>query len=267
MPPQADDTRGWESRVNGSSRVTTLCTSLAMLVMGCGGGSDTTTPPQQQQDVVTQAVGTAGGTVVTPSGAAGVVIPAGTFTQQVMVTVTRIATPPTPGNGPLPTNLKQYGPYYEFTTSPEVSQFGDSARVGVCQVTDPSSAFYPPEPHDRLRLAHTVNGQTEILDRVDVNDFLRCSNVSAERESSGILALVRNIARFFRPEQLYAAHGGLGGKTKSFSPFGAVQVTDTLLIFRNVTAGNRTSCGTTVTGKTYCWGDGTQPPRSFRTLQ
>jgi hypothetical protein len=238
-----------------------------MLVMGCGGGSDTTTPPQQQQDVVTQAVGTAGGTVVTPSGAAGVVIPAGTFTQQVMVTVTRIATPPTPGNGPLPTNLKQYGPYYEFTTSPEVSQFGDSARVGVCQVTDPSSAFYPPEPHDRLRLAHTVNGQTEILDRVDVNDFLRCSNVSAERESSGILALVRNIARFFRPEQLYAAHGGLGGKTKSFSPFGAVQVTDTLLIFRNVTAGNRTSCGTTVTGKTYCWGDGTQPPRSFRTLQ
>jgi len=238
-----------------------LCASLATLIMGCGGGggADTTTPPQQQQqDQVTQAVGTSGGTVVTPSGAAGVVIPAGTFTQQVMVTVTRLETPPTPGNGPLPTNLKQYGPYYEFTTSPQVAQFGDSARVGVCQVTDPSNQFYPPEPHDRLRLAHTVNGQTEILERVDITDFLRCTNISAEREPSGILGLVRKVVRFFRPDQLYAAHGGLGGKTKSFSPFGAVQVADTLLHFLSVSAGNRTSCGIVGVGKAYCWGDGTQ---------
>ena len=228
------------------------------IVMACGGGSDTTNPPQQQPDNVTQAVGTGGGTVVTPSGAAGVVIPAGTFGQQVMVTVTKLETPPTPGTGPLPTNLKQYGPYYDFTTSPQVAQFGDSARVGVCQVTDPSSALYPPEPHDRLRLAHTVNGQIEILDRVNVNDFLRCGNVSASR-ASGLRAIVDNIAKFFRPQRLYAAHGGLGGKVKSFSPFGAVQVVaDTLLHFLRVSAGDRTSCGIAGIGKAYCWGSGIQ---------
>ena len=206
---------------------------------------------------MTQAVGAGGGTVVTPSGAAGVQIPAGTFGEQVMVTVTQLPAPTSPGNGPLPTQLKQYGPFYDFTTSPQVAQFGDSARVGVCQVSDPSSPLYPPEPHDHLRLAHTVNGQTQILDRVDVNDFLRCGNVSASR-GSGLSAIAQSITRFFGAKPLYAAHGGLGGKVKSFSPFGAVQLTDDVLQFRSVSAGNRTSCGVTLTGKAYCWGDGTQ---------
>jgi hypothetical protein len=235
--------------------------SLIAVVTACGGGGGDGgggTGPNQQGDNVSQSVGTAGGTVVTPSGAAGVVIPAGTFSQPTMVTVTRLETPSTPGTGPLPTNLKQYGPYYDFTTSPQVAQFGDSARVGVCQVTNPSSPLYPPEPHDRLRLAHTVNGQLELLDRVDVNDFLRCTNVSASTATTGLSRIVSNIANFFRPKPLYAAHGGLGGKVKSFSPFGAVQVADTLLHFLSVSAGNRTSCGIVGLGKAYCWGDGTQ---------
>jgi len=252
---QAD---GGENGLSGSIRIRIAWTSLTVFFIACGGGSDTTNPPQQPtQDNVTQAVGAAGGTVVTPSGAAGVVIPAGTFGQQVMVSVSKIETPPTPGAGPLPTNLKQYGPYYDFTTSPQVAQFGDSARVGVCQVTDPSSPLYPPEPHDRLRLAHTVNGQLELLDRVDVSDFLRCNNVSASAPARGLSRIVGNIANFFRPKALYAAHGGLGGKVKSFSPFGAVQI-DTLLHFVSVSAGNRTSCGIVGLGKAYCWGDGTQ---------
>ena len=228
--------------------------SLTLFVMGCGGGSDTTNPTTQQQDQVTQAVGTGGGMVVTPSGAAGVVIPAGTFGQQVMVTVTKIETPPTPGTGPLPTNLKQYGPYYDFTTSPQVAQFGDSARVGVCQVTDPSSSLYPPEPHDRLRLAHTVNGQLELLDRVDVSDFLRCSNVSASAPTKGLSRIVGNITRFFRPRLLYAAHGGLGGKVKSFSPFGAVQLATPLLRLTGVSAGTTSTCALGASFTPYCWG-------------
>jgi alpha-tubulin suppressor-like RCC1 family protein len=184
-------------------------------------------------------------------------IPAGTFGEQVMVTVTQLPAPTTPGSGPLPTQLKQYGPFYDFTTSPQVAQFGDSARVGVCQVSDPSSSLYPPEPHDRLRLAHTVNNQTQILDRVDVNDFLRCGNVSASR-ATGLSGIAQTITRFFQPRRLYAAHGGLGGKVKSFSPFGAVQLTEDALRFSSVSAGNRTTCGVTTTGRAYCWGDGTQ---------
>jgi hypothetical protein len=201
--------------------------ALAPILVTCSGDSTATAP---ENDTVTQAVGPAGGTVVTPSGAAGVQIPAGTFSQPVMVTITRLPIPSSPGAGPLPTSLKQYGPYYDFRTSPQVAQFGDSARVGVCQVTDPSSPFYPPEPHDRLRLAHTVGKSIEMLDRVGVSDFLRCTNVSASRSTrtdrngwhAVLLAIRDNAIGLLRPAKLYAAHGGLGGKVKSFSPFGAV---------------------------------------------
>jgi alpha-tubulin suppressor-like RCC1 family protein len=205
--------------------VVTVC--VMPLLGSCSGSDSGTTTTEPGNDTVTQAVGAGGGTVVTPSGAAGVQIPAGTFGQQVMVTITRLPAPSSPGAGPLPSSLKQYGPYYDFTTSPQVAQFGDSARVGVCQVTDPSSAFYPPEPHDNLRLAHTVGNSIEILDRVGVNDFLRCTNVSASIAPSGgwrtaLLALARRVIGGVTPVSLYAAHGGLGGKVKSFSPFGAV---------------------------------------------
>lgn len=180
-------------------------------------------------DGVAKVVGPEGAMIVTPSGAAGVQIPPGAFDQSVLVTVTRLATPPTPGTGPLPTTLKQYPPYYDFSTFPAVAQFGDSARVGVCQVTDPASPLYPPEPHDRLRLAHTVGATIQILDRVGVNDFLRCTNVSASIAPSGgwrtaLSALARRVIGRLIPVSLYAAHGGLGGKVKSFSPFGAVDV-------------------------------------------
>jgi Bacterial Ig-like domain (group 2) len=216
----------------GRSRVARVIGALflAVFLVTCSGSTDSTTTAPGN-DAVTQAVGPAGGTVVTPSGAAGVQVPAGTFSQQVMVTITRLPTPSSPGAGPLPSSLKQYGPYYDFTTSPQVAQFGDSARVGVCQVTNPSSAFYPPEPHDRLRLAHTVGTSIEILDRVGVNDFLRCTNVSASWSTPstdrnglrGVLLAIRDAAIGpLRPASLYAAHGGLGGKVKSFSPFGAV---------------------------------------------
>jgi hypothetical protein len=111
-----------------------------------------------------------------------------------------------------------------------------SAR-GPLSVTDPASPFYPPEPHDRLRLAHTVGATIQILERVGVNDFLRCTGVSASRSASdtrssgwrGALAsLVNDVIRRLGPHELYAAHGGLGGKVKSFSPFGAVELADSV---------------------------------------
>lgn len=107
--------------------------------------------------------------------------------------------------------------------------------MGVCQVTDPASPFYPPEAsHPRLRLAHTVGSTIEILERVGVNDFLRCTGVSALRSASVMgsrswrtvfSSVVDDMIGLLRPAELYAAHGGLGGKVRSFSPFGAVDVT------------------------------------------
>ena len=211
-------------------------------------------------DGTAQVVGPAGGTVVTPTGAAGVVIPPGALPEQVVVTINRLATTPTPGSGPLPTSLKQYPPYYDYATFPAVAQFGDSMRVGVCQVTDPSSPLYPPEPHDRLRLAHGVGSTIQILDRVDVNDFLKCTGVSANRSVTqsgwrGMLASVADrVAGMVRPAELYAAHGGLGGKVKSFSPFGAVDPgapTFTKRLAANVDA----VCALDPAGAAYCWGD------------
>jgi alpha-tubulin suppressor-like RCC1 family protein len=231
---------------------------VALTVCSGGGGSDTTQPPDNS-DAVTQSVGPAGATVVTPSGAAGVQIPAGTFSQPVAVTVSRIEVSTAPGSGPLPTSLKQYGPFYELTTNPPVLQFSNDARVGICQVTNPSSPYYPPEPHALLRLAHKVGNDVEVLEPVSVNDFLVCGNVLPIRESSHtssrFLARLESIAGhvtgFFKPAQVYAAHGGLGGKVKSFSPFGAVQIE---LSFTNVSAGDGFTCAINSDGKAYCWG-------------
>ena len=254
--------RPQKARPSSASRI--ICAiALAPILATCSSSSNSTPtqPAQPQNDAVTQSVGPGGGTVVTPSGAAGVQIPAGTFSQAVMLTITRLPAPTSAGAGPLPTSLKQYGPYYDFTTSPEVAQFGDSARVGVCQVTDPSSPFYPPEPHDRLRLAHTVGATIEILDRVGANDFLRCTNVSASTDRAnrhglrGVLLAIRDAAIGpLRPATLYAAHGGLGGKVKSFSPFGAVDPGN----FTVLAAGSFHSCGLTSDGKAYCWGANTE---------
>jgi hypothetical protein len=204
-----------------------LVLAAAAVLVACSGGGSEPTPPQTV-DKASATIGSTGGTVVTPSGAAGVQVPAGAFSQPVTVTVTQLTAPSTPGTGPLPTSLKQYPPYYEFTTSPAVAQFGDSVRVGVCQVTNPSDPLYAPEAdHVRLKLAHTVGATIEILERVDVNDFLRCTNVTAGiRQSSGwrgaLASIVTKAGNQLSPASAYAAHGGLGGKVKSFSPFGAV---------------------------------------------
>jgi alpha-tubulin suppressor-like RCC1 family protein len=186
-------------------------------------------------DGAAKIIGPSGGTVATPSGGAGVQFPPGTLPSEVLVTIVRIPAT-TPGTGPLPTSLKQYPPYYDFATTPAVV-FSDSARVGICQVTDPSSPFYAPEPHDRLRLAHTVGpaGQTtvEILNRVSVDDLVRCTSVTANATNfdaqfgwrGALASIVDGALGMVRPTELFAAHGGLGGKTKSFSPFAAVDPT------------------------------------------
>jgi len=189
-------------------------------------------PAPPNKDSTSAVVGPGGGVVVVPSGAAGVEFPAGSLGQSVTVTVTLIPTSPVPGTGPLPTTMKQYPPYYEFVTSPSGVDLGPGVRVGVCQVTDPSNKFYPPEAtHPRLRLAHRVGNSVELLEPVGVSDFLRCSGVTAEvpkaatpffrfaaRATDEINQLLQSIA----PVPVYAAHGGLGGKVKSFSPFAGV---------------------------------------------
>jgi hypothetical protein len=210
-----------------SARVIGVC---LFACVACGGGSDgPVAAANSNPDSVSTVIGAAGGTAVTPSGAAGVRVPAGIFAQPVTLTIRQLANSAVPGQGPLATTLKQYPPYYEFSTSPSIQQFADSVLVGLCQVTDPASPFYAPEnTHSRLRIAHSVGASTEILAPADASQFLRCTNVSAStaHPSRSLLGAVARVltqmSARLRPRQLYAAHGGLGGKTKSFSPFAAV---------------------------------------------
>ena len=67
----------------------------------------------------------------------------------------------------------------------------------------------------------------------------------------------------FRPSVAWAVHGGLGGLTRSFSPFAAV---DPGILFVEIGAGANYSCGLRPDGRAFCWGanffgqlgDGTQ---------
>jgi len=253
---QAGQLTGGKSATTGNA-VSKLVGSLYQLV-----GMDPPRIPDGSLggDGTAKVVGPAGGLVVTPSGAAGVMIPPGALPESVVVTINQLPSTTTPGTGPLPTTLKQYGPYYDYATFPAVAQFGDSMRVGVCQVSNPSSPLYPPEPHDRLRLAHGTGTSIQILDRVDVSDFLKCTNVSASRSASqtgwrAVLASVADrVVGMVRPTEAYAAHGGLGGKVKSFSPFGAVDPGAPALTNRLAGVVDAV-CALDPAGAAYCWGD------------
>src|SRR5262245_5704645 len=183
-------------------------------------------------------IGSSGGTLVSSSGFGGVTFPAGALPNDVVVVVSRLPNPTQSGAGPLPTTLSQYPLFYDFTTTPPVTQFAQPVTVGICQL-EVGEPFGPPTQSvaDRLQLAHPnpANPATvELLQRADAS-FINCGGVnlsSAERrnESRGFaaraLAAVTSASSrmlaLFRPTPAYAVHGGLGGLTSSFSPFGAV---------------------------------------------
>jgi alpha-tubulin suppressor-like RCC1 family protein len=211
-------------------------------------------------------VGPAGGTVVTSSGFGGVGFPPGALPADVIVVVERLPNPVTPGAGPLPTALTQYPLFYDFSTVPAVAQFAVPVTVGICQL-EVGEPFAPPTQAiaDRLQLAHPdpANPTTiEILPRTTAG-FVNCNGVTlasigSEAEPHSLagraLALLTaggsRVLELFRPTVAYAVHGGLGGKTTSFSPFAAVNPG---LTFSLVSSGLHT-CGVTTSGAAYCWG-------------
>lgn len=159
---------------------------------------------------------------------AGLKVPGAAAPTLTMITVQRL--PDTPG--PLFTPLDQYPAFYEFTASPAVT-FTQDLLVGACQVQD----FTPPD-FGRLVLAHNVGTAAVLLSRTTA-PFLNCTGLIgmgpdftglrgfAQRGWHWAGPLVRDL---FLPRPAYAtmlATCCLGGKTKSFSPFGAV---DTLTI-------------------------------------
>jgi len=141
--------------------------------------------------------------IVTPSQFAGVEVPAASAPTTTTIAVYRLPDVPAPLNTP----LDQYPSFFEFQASPPVT-FSQDVLVGACQVANFSAGDYA-----RLKLGHNL-GTTgfELLPRV-TPPFLNC------------VAIVPNGLSVGDP----TVNGGccLGGTTKNFSPFGAV---DTLTI-------------------------------------
>lgn len=162
-------------------------------------------------------------TVVTGTRFAGVTIPPGAITTATLVTITRLPDFP----GPLNTPLDQYPAFYQYNSSSS-STFSTDVVVGACQVQD----FAPPD-YTRLVLGHNVGTGIELLPRVPA-PFLDCTDLLAMRDpSNSWFALVNRgwhsvepvAAKLLLPQKAYASVVGtccLGGSSKSFSPFGAV---------------------------------------------
>lgn len=166
-------------------------------------------------------------TVVTGSQEGGVMIPGGTLSQPVTISVTLIDGTFTFPAGPLNTKLDQYGPFFEFTVVP-AQTFAKPVVAAACIAT-PSGGTPPPS----VDIAHNVGTGIEILPTIPVS-FLTC-NGSAFAPTRSVFQLAQDkhygkalkrlgslVTDFFTPTALYASSGGRGGLTKSFSPFGGV---------------------------------------------
>ena len=167
--------------------------------------------------------------IVTGTKWAGTHVDSGSVTQPVLVTITRLPDSP----GPLLTQLDQYPLFYEFRVTPAGS-FVLPVVVGACQSST------APEP-SRLRIAHNVApytpGSIEILP-LQPAPFLDCSgaDLSFVPSANPLFAFAQAgwrtvrpvLSSIFLPPRLMAfATSGVGGTTRNFSPFGAV---DTLLV-------------------------------------
>jgi len=157
-------------------------------------------------------------TLVTPTAFAGITVPGGAAPQLSLITVRRLPDAPTP----LLTPLDQYPAFYEFTATPPLP-FNQDVLVGVCQVDD-----IPAGDYTRFRVGHNVGTGIEILPR-QVAPFLDCTALLGSAPfypglkgyaSRGLHWMKRAVL----PTPAYAALGNccLGGTTKTFSPFGAV---------------------------------------------
>ena len=167
-------------------------------------------------------------TIVTGSKHAGLLIPGGTLSQPVTISISIIPAPYTFPAGPLNTKLDQYGPFFEFKVIPEQT-FATPVVAAACLQTPAGD-----QPPSSVDLAHNVGTGIEILPQVPV-PFLVCGATALAPQPS-VFDLARNgeygravkrlgsaALSIFTPTPAYAlVSSGVGGKTSSFSPFGGV---------------------------------------------
>jgi len=168
-------------------------------------------------------------TVTTVDQNAGIFIPAGAVSQEVVIIITPLPDNTTLPNNPYPT----YPPAVDITTSIGPITFAVPVIVGLCE--DPS---VPSSVQPNLRIGHGLSSNTtEILPLAPPPSFLSCYGPLASTDPlrfdrHHLLASAQRLvawaghhaASVFVPKNAYAIHGGLGGLTSSLSPFKAVDV-------------------------------------------
>jgi probable HAF family extracellular repeat protein len=182
-------------------------------------------------------------TIVTPTKHAGVQFEAGSVDETTIIVITQNLTPyPQNCSGPLQTKLCQYPQFYTFEQFPHKTLL-KPAKFNACHI-NAGPDRRPLADHDRFRLAHSKpadpadytpgsvirdqNGESiEILPLVP-QTFSTCENSEYTQEmiASGSMSLVSRLARAAKkivtPRTAYAIDLGLGGLSRSMSPFNDV---------------------------------------------
>jgi hypothetical protein len=143
---------------------------------------------------------------------------------------------PIPQNCLTGSNLRQYGPCYEFASYPKASPaFDPLVKVGVCQ---PEGANHN---IGTGALGHLANGFVEIPDQQTYPSCVDAYSVAPGSWNGGFGQVLKRLAYFgkqtFGVKTAYAVHGGLGGLGGGLSPFGGVNTEVFHATFENVAAG------------------------------
>ena len=160
--------------------------------------------------------------IVTTNGNAGVQFPGGTLTGPVLVTIVPLT------GKPLNTSLDQYGPFSDVKVTPEAN-LGGYVSVGTC----PDAAVVPATVY----LAHNNTATTiEVLPRgnfisglcgitVPPTSLRQVFDLGKNGDFASATKLVGSaVANLLLPTNANATGGGITGTTKTFSPFGGVDI-------------------------------------------
>jgi hypothetical protein len=194
-----------------------------------------------------EVIGPGGGQVIAGDRGAGVDIPAGAVQRPVLIAISKIAKSEYPNRpGPLNTDLQQFGPFYHIEMIPSAPSDGErpTAASGEMLREDARVQMCPDLPPDgelgywsSVFVAHNTGQTIEILEydrpfyncpgstsaSIQPRDVLRLAHAGSYGKAATSLGTL--MASYLAPKPLYAAAFGslgIGGKTKSFSPFGVV---------------------------------------------
>jgi len=173
-------------------------------------------------DCAEQAVGPAGGTVITNTSLAGVFFPQGALPRDVTVIIE--ATPPGAEQSCIPVNLTQFPGCYTFSTDPGPTTFNTSVTAAICVETE---GLTTGQIQSLILYQLDVVGESDVVTPLENTPaaFLPCNSLARARpRGNGILGLalagLDAIRRLVVPAPLNAAHLGVGGLTGSFSRIG-----------------------------------------------